>query len=49
MIRTMPSERLARVLALAAELPEEERVELARELLRSLPDDFDDEIEPRPS
>ncbi len=47
MIRSMPSERLARVLALAAELPQEERVELARELVRSLPDEFDVEIERR--
>lgn len=38
----MPSDRLARVLKLAEELPEDERVELARELLRGLPDDVDE-------
>jgi len=38
----MPSDRLAKVLKLAEELPEEERVELARELLRGLPDDVDE-------
>ena len=43
----MPSDRLAKVLALAAELPDAERIELTRELLRSLPDDFDEEIERR--
>jgi len=38
----MPSDRLAKVLKLAEELPEDERVELARELLRGLPGDIDD-------
>jgi putative addiction module component (TIGR02574 family) len=38
----MPSDRLAKVLKLAEELPEEERVELAREILRGLPDDVDE-------
>jgi putative addiction module component (TIGR02574 family) len=38
----MASDRLAKILQLAEELPEEERVELARELLRGLPDDFDE-------
>jgi len=38
----MRSDRLAKVLKLAEELPENERVELARELLRALPDDIDD-------
>jgi len=39
---TMRSDRLANVLKLAEELPEEERIELARELLRTLPEDFDE-------
>ena len=38
----MPSDRLAKVLKLAEDLPEDERVELARELLRGLPDDVDE-------
>jgi putative addiction module component (TIGR02574 family) len=38
----MPSDRLAKVLKLAEELPEDERVELARELLRGLPEDVDE-------
>jgi len=38
----MPSNRLANILKLAEELPEEERVELARELLRGLPNDVDE-------
>jgi putative addiction module component (TIGR02574 family) len=38
----MPSERLAKVLKLAEELPDDERVELARELLRTMPDDIDE-------
>lgn len=38
----MPSDRLAKILKLAEELPEDERVELARELLRTLPDDVDE-------
>jgi putative addiction module component (TIGR02574 family) len=38
----MPSDRLAKVLKLAEELPQDERVELARELLRGLPDDVDE-------
>ena len=38
----MPSDRLARVLKLAEELPQDERVELARELLRGLPEDVDE-------
>jgi hypothetical protein len=41
----MPSERLAKVLKLAEELPEEERVELARELVRHLPDEALAELE----
>jgi Putative addiction module component len=46
----MPSDRFGEALKLAAELPDEERAELARELIRSLPDSFDDfdsEIERR--
>jgi putative addiction module component (TIGR02574 family) len=38
----MPSDRLAKVLKLAEELPEDERVELAREILRGLPDGVDE-------
>lgn len=38
----MPSDRLAKVLKLAEELPQDERVELARELLRGLPEDVDE-------
>jgi len=38
----MPSDRLAKLLKLAEELPEDERVELARELLRGLTDDVDE-------
>jgi putative addiction module component (TIGR02574 family) len=38
----MSSDRLAKVLKLAEELPEDERVELARELLRTLPDDVEE-------
>jgi putative addiction module component (TIGR02574 family) len=38
----MPSDRLAKVLKLAGELPEDERVELTRELLRAMPDDVDE-------
>jgi hypothetical protein len=33
----MPSDRLAKVLKLAEELPEEERVDFTRELLRGVP------------
>jgi putative addiction module component (TIGR02574 family) len=46
----MPSRRYVEALKLAADLPEEERAELVRELVRSLPEDFDDfdhEIERR--
>jgi putative addiction module component (TIGR02574 family) len=38
----MPSDRLADVRKLAKELPEDERVELARNLLRTLPEDIDE-------
>jgi putative addiction module component (TIGR02574 family) len=38
----MPSDRVAKVLKLAEELPEDERVELAREILRGLPEDVDE-------
>jgi hypothetical protein len=41
----MPSARFAEALKLAAELPEEERVELARELARTLPEDLEIEDE----
>jgi hypothetical protein len=37
----MPSARFAEALKLAAELPEEERAELARELVRTLPEDLE--------
>jgi putative addiction module component (TIGR02574 family) len=46
----MPSKRFADALKLAVELPEQERAELVRELVRSLPEDFDEfdrEIERR--
>jgi hypothetical protein len=46
----MPSERFGEALKLAGELPDAERAELARELIRSLPesyDAFDSEIERR--
>jgi hypothetical protein len=36
----MPSARFAEALKLATELPEEERAELARELVRTLPEDL---------
>ena len=42
MILNMPSDRLAKVLKLAEELPEDERLALARELLRALPEDIDE-------
>jgi putative addiction module component (TIGR02574 family) len=44
----MPSDRLAKVLKLAEELPEGERMELAREILRTLPqevDELDDDLD----
>ena len=37
----MPSARFAEALKIAAELPEEERAELARELVRTLPEDLE--------
>jgi hypothetical protein len=37
----MPSARFAEALKIATELPEEERAELARELLRTLPEDLE--------
>jgi putative addiction module component (TIGR02574 family) len=46
----MPSNRFGEALKLASDLPDEERAELARELIRSLPesfDAFDSEIERR--
>ncbi len=46
----VPSSRFGEALKLAVELSDEERAELARELIRSLPesfDDFDSEIERR--
>jgi putative addiction module component (TIGR02574 family) len=50
MIFSMLSRRYADALKLAADLPKQERAELVRELVRSLPEDFDDfdrEIERR--
>jgi len=41
----MPSARFAEALKIAAELPEEERAELARELVRTLPEDLELEDE----
>ena len=38
----MASDRLAKVLELAVKLPEDERLELARELLRGLPGEVDE-------
>ncbi len=38
----MLSDRVAKVLKLAEELPDEERVVLARELLRTLPEELDE-------
>jgi hypothetical protein len=47
----MPSDRVAKVLKLAAELPDEERAELADELWSTVPDDISpewrDEIQSR--
>jgi len=40
----MSSKRVAQVLRVAAELPEEERAELARALVRTLPDPDDFEL-----
>ena len=37
----MPSARFAEALKIAAELPEEERAELARELVRTLPENLE--------
>lgn len=37
----VPSTRFAEALKIAAELPEEERAELARELVRTLPEDLE--------
>jgi hypothetical protein len=37
----MPSARFSEALKIAAELPEEERAELARELVRTLPEDLE--------
>jgi hypothetical protein len=37
----MPSARFAEALKIATELPEEERAELARELVRTLPEDLE--------
>jgi hypothetical protein len=39
--RRMPSARFAEALKLANELPEDERAELARELVRTLPEDLE--------
>ena len=41
----MPSARFAEALKLANELPEDERAELARELVRTLPEDLELEDE----
>jgi hypothetical protein len=41
----MPSARFAEAIKIAAELPEEERAELARELARTLPEDLELEDE----
>ena len=39
MIRSMPTERVRKLLAEAAGLPEEERAELVNELARTLPEE----------